>query len=93
MFGHLAGFVNGNMFVGILGRDVFVRLDEDDRTDLLREEGASTPEPMPGKPMKEYVTIPESWRDDQARVGEWVGRSLEWAERMPEKKPKGKKKR
>jgi hypothetical protein len=26
MFGQLSGFVNGNMFVGIFGEDLFVRL-------------------------------------------------------------------
>jgi TfoX/Sxy family transcriptional regulator of competence genes len=39
MFGNVGGFVNGNMFMGVLGRDVFVRLDEAGRAELLREEG------------------------------------------------------
>ena len=33
MFGNIAGFVNGNMFMGLFGPDVGVRLSEDDRTE------------------------------------------------------------
>ena len=38
MFGNVAGFVNGNMFIGLFGSDVFVRLSEADKAELLREE-------------------------------------------------------
>ena len=48
MFGNLAAFVNGNMFVGVFGADVFVRLPEADRNELLNEDGASAFEPMKG---------------------------------------------
>ena len=34
MFGQLSAFVNGNMFMGIFGDDVFVRLPEGDRETL-----------------------------------------------------------
>ena len=36
MFGNLAGFANGNMFIWLFGSAVFVRLGEDDRTELLK---------------------------------------------------------
>ena len=55
------GFVNRNMFVGVFGSDVFVRLSEADRVQIL-EEGASVFEPIHGRPMKEYVTMPNAWR-------------------------------
>ena len=93
MFGNVAGFVNGNMFMGLFGDDLFVRLSEADRAELLREEGASQLEPMPGRPMKEYVAVPEAWRQEPQRVRDWVGRSLVWVGDMPEKKPKKSKKR
>ena len=32
MFGNLAGFVNGNMFCGLFGEDLFVRVSVDDHT-------------------------------------------------------------
>lgn len=57
MFGNVAAFVNGNMFTGLYGSDVFVRLPEKDRAALTGEGGAAL-EPMPGRPMREYVVLP-----------------------------------
>ncbi len=76
MFGNVAAFVNGNMFMGLFGDDLFVRLSEDERSELLATEGASSFEPMKWRPMKEYVTLPPAWRDDPDRARSWVNRSL-----------------
>lgn len=90
MFGNLASFVNGNMFMGVFGSDVFVRLPDADRAEMLREEGTWIFEVMPGKPMKEYVAFPKAWRDEPGRVQAWVTRSLDWASALSEKKAKKK---
>lgn len=87
MFGNLAGFVKGNMFTGLFGRQIFVRLPEHDRVELLQAEGASEFAPMPGRPMKEYVALPESWIQEPDRIRSWIQRSLTWAESLPEKVP------
>jgi TfoX/Sxy family transcriptional regulator of competence genes len=87
MFGNLAGFINGNMFVGLYGQQIFVRLPEDERTRLMEQEGAALFSPMPGKPMKEYVTLPEEWRDEPGKITAWIEQSLQWAGAMPEKVP------
>lgn len=58
MFGHPCAFVSVQMFMGVFGNAVFVRLPEDLRGELLAEEGAGPFEPMAGRPMKEYVTLP-----------------------------------
>ena len=87
MFGQLSAFVNGNMFMGIFGEDVFVRLPEDDRAALLREGGRAF-EPMAGRPMKEYVVLPGAWHDEPERIREWAARSLDHAEELPPKRPK-----
>jgi TfoX/Sxy family transcriptional regulator of competence genes len=87
MFGQLSAFVNGNMFMGIFGDDVLVRLPEADRTEVLGA-GGSVFEPMAGRPMKEYVVLPVAWRDDPARIREWAARSLDHAEELPPKQPK-----
>lgn len=87
MFGNAAAFVNGNMFMGLFGPDVFVRLPEEERATLAGLGG--TPfAPMEGRPMKEYVVLPGDWRSEPDRVREWAGRSLEWAEELPPKQPK-----
>lgn len=91
MFGNLAGFINGNMFTGLFGRQIFVRLPEADRARLLAEEGASEFSPMPGRPMKEYVALPDKWRQEPEKISSWIGQSLAWVETMPEKVPAKKK--
>ncbi len=91
MFGNLAGFVNGNMFAGLYGAEVFLRLPAADRAELLREKGAVPFEPMQGHAMAEYVVPPDSWRDDPNRARGWVSRSLQWVGAMPAKKTKSRK--
>ena len=92
MFGNLVGFVNRNMFVGVFGSDVFVRLSEADRVQIL-EEGASVFEPIHGRPMKEYVTMPNAWREDLDQARRWVMRSFQGVSEMPEKRATKKKRR
>jgi TfoX/Sxy family transcriptional regulator of competence genes len=88
MFGNISAFVNGNMFAGLYGNDLFVRLPDESREELLEKKGASPLEPMKGRPMKEYVVIPKSWRNQQETVRTWVTRSLEWTSKLPPKKTK-----
>ena len=89
MFGQLSAFVNGNMFMGIFGEDVLVRLPEADRETVIAA-GGSVFEPMAGRPMREYVVLPEAWRDDVPRIEEWAARALDHAEELPPKQPKKK---
>jgi TfoX/Sxy family transcriptional regulator of competence genes len=85
MFGYPAGFLNGNMFCGVFGKDIVVRLDETDRTALLKREGASTFDPMGGRPMKEYVIVPSDMLDDEAAVIRWLKKAEAYAESLPPK--------
>ncbi len=87
MFGNVAAFANGNMFAGILGDDLFVRLPEAGRAELIAEGGAEF-QPMPGRTMKEYVSLPPTWREDPKPARVWVERSLAWAGTLPPKRPK-----
>jgi TfoX/Sxy family transcriptional regulator of competence genes len=89
MFGNIGSFINGNMFSGLFGNKIFVRLPENERI-LLLEEGASEFSPMPGRAMKEYVTIPEQWRQEPDKIREWIERSLSWVGEMPVKVSKKK---
>ena len=88
MFGQLAGFVNGNLFTGIFGDTVFVRVGEADRAELLEQDEAYLFEPMEGRPMKEYVVLPQPWAEDPAQLREWMGRALASTGAMPPKVPK-----
>ena len=93
MFGNLAGFVNGNMFSGLFGNEVFVRLPDDGRAALLREPGAHLLEPMAGRPMREYVVLPAAWQAQPERLRQWVERALTWTATLPGKAPKAAKAR
>ncbi len=88
MFGNISAFVNGNMFAGLFGDDLFVRLSDESRKELLEEKGASLLEPMKGKPMKEYVVLPNAWRNQHETARLWVARSLNWTSKLPPKKTK-----
>jgi TfoX/Sxy family transcriptional regulator of competence genes len=84
MFGQLSAFVNGNMFMGVFGKDVFVRLQDDDGARLLKAGGRPF-EPMKGRAMSGYVVLPDAWQRRRGKVKEWAERSLDWAEELPPK--------
>lgn len=84
MFGFPAAFVNGNLFTGLFEDRWFVRLPEAERAELAGA-GAAPFEPMPGRPMREYVELPAAvLADDAARDG-WLRRSLDHVAGLPPK--------
>ena len=72
MFGNISAFINGNMFFGVFGNDLFVRLNAEDQAELLREKGASNLEPMKGRPMKDYVIMPRAWKSEPKSMRVWI---------------------
>ncbi len=88
MFGYPCSFVNGNMFMGLFADDLFLRLPEGDREEFLMIEGARQLEPMPGKPMKEYVVIPEGMFSKPDEIHRWIDKSLSYLLSLPAKKKK-----
>lgn len=90
MFGNLSAFVNGNMFAGLFGEDLFVRLP-DDQSAPIRKQGGRDFEPMPGHAMKGYVTVPSTWRNQTAASKAWIAASLAFTRGLPAKVPAGKK--
>lgn len=85
MFGYPAAFVGGNMATGLFADQWVVRLP-DDEIGPAKAAGAASFEPMPGKPMKAFVVIPEADVDDDGAIGVWVERGLAHAASMPPKK-------
>ena len=92
MFGYPAAFVGGNMTTGLFQESWTVRLPEDVRRERL-EAGWPTFEPMPGRPMREYVALPDEVIADPAQARAWVERAVEYVRGLPPKKPKASKKR
>jgi TfoX/Sxy family transcriptional regulator of competence genes len=89
MFGYPVGFVNGNMFMGLFGDVMHLRLPEELRIELIRIGGAPF-EPMPGRPMREYVVVPESVLKSSSKLASWVDKALRHTMALPPKKKKAK---
>lgn len=87
MFGYPAGFVNGNMFMGLFQEDMILRLGETGRNELLKIPGAKNFEPMPGRPMREYIVVPPDVIKNSAKLASWVAKALAYGESL---KPKAK---
>jgi hypothetical protein len=85
MFGYPAAFVGGNMATGLFADQWVVRLP-DAEIEPAKAAGAASFEPMPGKPMKAFVSIPKRDIADDAAIGGWVERGLATARAMPAKK-------
>jgi TfoX/Sxy family transcriptional regulator of competence genes len=90
MFGNLGAFVNGNMFMGLFGADVGVKLAETDREALLSKDGAGPFGPAE-RPMGGYVTLPGAWRSTPTEARPWIGRSLDHVRSLPAKRKSPKK--
>jgi TfoX/Sxy family transcriptional regulator of competence genes len=84
MFGNLAAFVNGNMFAGLFGEDLFVRLPEEESSTIKRQGGRDF-EPMPGRAMRGYVMVPSAWRTKTGATTAWIARALELTGKMSPK--------
>jgi TfoX/Sxy family transcriptional regulator of competence genes len=85
MFGYPAAFVNGNMFMGLFQDKMMLRLGDDARHELLTLDGAAIFEPMPGRPMREYVVVPRSLLSNRSELSSWISRSLKYAASLPAK--------
>ena len=92
MFGYPAAFVNGNMFMGLFQEDMFLRLSEADRYELLQVKDARMFEPMPGRPMREYVALPPALLTDLEKLRPWVTKALAYGSGLKPKSGKEKSK-
>jgi len=91
MFGNLGAFVNGNMFAGLFGDRIGVRvLDESARAELAAVDGAG-PFGPDDRPMGGYVSVPVAWDDEPDRIAEQVARAFEEVAALPPKAPKERK--
>ena len=93
VFGYPTAFINGNMFFGIFGENMFLRLPKDLQQKMI-DSGGRTFEPMPGRPMREYVVLPDSVVGNRGELKGWIAKSLAYARELPikvaSKKPRRK---
>ena len=85
MFGYPALFVGGNLVTGLFAQSWMIRLGDDDRAELLTVPGATPFEPMAGRPMKGYATLPADVVADDAALDAWVGRAIAFGRTLPAK--------
>lgn len=90
MFGFPAGFVNGNMFMGLFEDTMILRLPPELREELIQLHGAKHFAPMAGRVMKEYVALPESFIRDREKLSAWVAKALVHGESLEPKAAKAK---
>ena len=58
MFGSVAAFVSGQMFMCLFADGMYFKLSDVDRAEL-EQAGGGPLEPMPGRPMKSYASLPD----------------------------------
>lgn len=84
MFGNLGAFVHGNMFAGLFGADVGVRLDDAASQQLAAIEGVGPFGPAE-RPMGGYLSLPPAWRGSPGLAAAWVERALAYVSTLPPK--------
>jgi TfoX/Sxy family transcriptional regulator of competence genes len=87
MFGYPCAFVNGNLFAGVYQADIVVRLPEARRGELIAA-GAKQFEPMPGRPMREYVVVTPETVNDSAALSARLDEAFRFGASLPVKEAK-----
>ena len=88
MFGNLGAFVHGNMFAGLFGSSVGVKLAEPDAAELAAVEG-SGPFGPDERPMGGYLSLPSGMDPDLA--ARWVDKARVHVGSLPPKVARKKK--
>ena len=91
MFGYPAAFVNGQMVGGLFGDGMMMRLSEPDRAKFIDEFKTKLFEPMPGRPMREYVSVPASVLKSPKQLSAWLTKAMEYCRSLPPKVKRAKK--
>ena len=82
------------MFICLFEDNIILRLSEKDRREILTTNDEVAPfEPMPGRVMKEYVTLPESIYGNIEDFRKWLNRSYRFAGSLKPKEPKQRKRK
>ena len=84
MFGYPAAFANGNLVTGLFEDRWMVRLPDDALAELAAAGGAPF-SPMPGRPMRGYLTFPPAIAHSPELAHPWLERALTHVQAMPPK--------
>ena len=92
MFGYPAAFANGQMFASLFGDHMMLRLPAAERADFIQKFDSRLFEPVPGKPMREYVEVPPALLKPSGPLDDWLARSMAYAQSLPPKPAKTRRK-
>jgi TfoX/Sxy family transcriptional regulator of competence genes len=84
MFRFPAVFVHGNMFASLFNVSLIVRLPAHER-EAMSVLGGRPFEPMPGRPMREYVAVPDAIVRSHTDLIGWLTKARAYAETLPAK--------
>ena len=85
MFGAVAAFVNGNMFAGLFGDNVGVKLDHAGLVELAALPGSGSFGPEE-RPMGGYLSLPGNLSDPEKTA--WMARAHDHVSSLPPKEKK-----
>ena len=91
MFGNLGAFVHGNMFAGLFGDVIGVRVLDDATRDELAAVDGTGPFGPAERPMGGYVGLPTEWADQPELITPWIERALASVSELPPKVAKPRK--
>lgn len=77
MFGGLAFMIDGKMAVGVLGKELMVRVGSEAHEAALAQPGAR-PMDFTGRPMRGFVFVGPTGSRSQKHLTAWVTRALEF---------------
>lgn len=87
MFGCPSYFINNNMFIGVFGTSIFIRLSPEDLEKTLKKyPKVKHFEPRKGMVLKEYVSLPESIHQQKNVFTSLLEKSLKYVRSLPPKK-------
>ena len=86
MFGYPAAFAKGQMFASLFGDNFILRLPEAERAVFIEQYHSHSFEPMPGRPMREYVVVPPALLKTGVELDAWLDKAAHYAQSLPPKK-------
>ena len=84
MFGGVAFLINGNMSVGVHGKELIVRIDPKTTEAALKEPSVRIFD-ISGRPMKGWLLVGGAGVKDSASLAKWVRRGVDYAASLPKK--------
>ncbi len=85
MFGYPAAFLNGHLFAGLHQESFILKLSPADRDQLIAERDATVFEPVPGRPMREFVALLESVLSEGGALATCIEQSIAYVAAKPPK--------